>query len=215
MKKCARCQIRKDKVLFYKNRAKPDGYTTECIECTKKILKKSLEKRIKDNPQYYKEHYARYKDSIMKSQLKHAEKMKARSKITRRMFYLNNIEEVAKKCKTYRELPRTKEIYRKNYDKNFELKKPSRREYMLKRSYGITTEEYEVMNQGQDNKCLICKKEQPLLINRKGLVVDHCHKTGKVRGLLCNRCNLCIGQFGDNHVLLQAAADYLKSHADT
>lgn len=64
----------------------------------------------------------------------------------------------------------------------------------------------------QDNKCAICKNLETRTHNGKvrNLSVDHCHKTGKVRGLLCCRCNITIGRFEDDEDLLEKASEYLK-----
>ena len=56
----------------------------------------------------------------------------------------------------------------------------------------------------QEGLCLICKTKPKLLY------VDHCHKTKKVRGLLCSRCNLCLGQWEDNTEYLEQAINYLN-----
>ena len=66
----------------------------------------------------------------------------------------------------------------------------------------------------QNNKCAICKLPEIMINPRtkelKNLAVDHCHKTGKVRGLLCVRCNHGIGNFKDNEIFLEEALKYLK-----
>lgn len=72
------------------------------------------------------------------------------------------------------------------------------------RCYGISRTEYERMHSEQDGKCLICKKDQDL-------VVDHCHKTGAVRGLLCSKCNCGIGFLMDDIKLLESAVLYLEN----
>lgn len=65
----------------------------------------------------------------------------------------------------------------------------------LKRYYGITLEYYNQMLKKQDYKCAICRKE-----STKSLVVDHCHKSGKVRGLLCSDpCNIKLMCIIDNY----------------
>lgn len=69
---------------------------------------------------------------------------------------------------------------------------------------------YDELNLSQDGKCAICDK--PCTVNSV-LSVDHCHETGKIRGLLCNKCNTGIGLLGDNIEGVQAALDYLKSSA--
>ena len=72
-----------------------------------------------------------------------------------------------------------------------------------KRRYGISYAEYKAMLSKQKNKCLICNTEDIL-------VVDHNHKTGEVRGLLCHGCNCAIGLLRDDPSVLQSAITYLK-----
>lgn len=72
--------------------------------------------------------------------------------------------------------------------------------------YGITVEEYISLLENQNSKCAICKRIQLT----KSLAVDHNHKTGKVRGLLCGNCNLALGLLEDNATFLQAGIDYLN-----
>ena len=63
------------------------------------------------------------------------------------------------------------------------------RKYRLLRSYGITQEMYEEMLSKQSGKCALCGGPP----GKRGLFVDHNHKTGRVRGLLCDGCNWAIG----------------------
>jgi hypothetical protein len=76
----------------------------------------------------------------------------------------------------------------------------------LKR-YGITIEKRDALFLKQDKKCAICKTAEP---QGKGWHVDHCHSTGKVRGILCPHCNLMIGHARDSAKTLQAAIEYLN-----
>lgn len=78
----------------------------------------------------------------------------------------------------------------------------------IKRWYGLTTEEYEELLARQDGGCAICSSREHALEYR--LAVDHDHITGQVRGLLCHRCNLGIGQFQDDIDLLKKAIKYLE-----
>lgn len=81
------------------------------------------------------------------------------------------------------------------------------RESRLIKKYNITEQMYNDMLIKQHNCCMICKADQKSL--SKPLVVDHCHTTGKVRGLLCNNCNLALGLFKDNQSILLEAIQYL------
>jgi Recombination endonuclease VII len=76
----------------------------------------------------------------------------------------------------------------------------------LRRRYGISLEEYELRLALQNGVCAICNKKP------KGLLcVDHCHVTGKVRGLLCKKCNSGLGFCDDDPIRMQAGADYLTA----
>lgn len=76
------------------------------------------------------------------------------------------------------------------------------------RRYGMTLAEYSALVDAQGNLCLICEEEPPNS-DRYGLVVDHDHGTGVIRGLLCNRCNLGVGLFDDDPEKLKKAIKYL------
>jgi hypothetical protein len=79
----------------------------------------------------------------------------------------------------------------------------------VKSMYGITAEEYKFMHQLQQGKCAICNEEPK---TKRGLHVDHDHKTGKVRGLLCHGCNVALGSFKEDVALLNKAIEYIRSN---
>lgn len=79
----------------------------------------------------------------------------------------------------------------------------------LKTTYGITLEQYYSMLKAQNNCCAICAAKKPGG-RTKLFFIDHCHTTGKVRGLLCMRCNTGLGLFLDNPKFLSSAINYLK-----
>jgi protein-arginine kinase activator protein McsA len=76
------------------------------------------------------------------------------------------------------------------------------------KKYGLTVDELLDMIDGAENKCKICKRN-PV----QWLVVDHCHKTNIVRGLLCEKCNQALGLLDDNPEYLESAIKYLASFA--
>ena len=82
----------------------------------------------------------------------------------------------------------------------------------LKRRYGITEDTYAVLEDIQGLCCAICTEPagSGVGLHSKRLSVDHDHATGKIRGLLCSKCNSGLGSFKDSLLLLEAAADYLK-----
>lgn len=83
-----------------------------------------------------------------------------------------------------------------------------------KKNYGITLDDYNVMLTQQNNVCAICIEPETHIDKRSGkakrLAVDHNHATGKVRGLLCQSCNVTLGKMKERPDLLRAAAQYLE-----
>lgn len=78
------------------------------------------------------------------------------------------------------------------------------------RKYGITAEQFDALLATQGNRCAICKSAN---WGVKGPAIDHCHTTGKVRGILCSPCNLALGQFGDSIFVIMEAARYMAEHS--
>jgi Autographiviridae endonuclease VII len=106
-------------------------------------------------------------------------------------------------------------IERQRHYRNQPKNKLRKKELLLKGTYGISLAEYDDLLIAQDFICPICRKK--ITENGKGndsFAVDHCHLTGKVRGVLCGACNRGLGLFGDNADLLMRAAEYLKAHAN-
>ena len=85
-----------------------------------------------------------------------------------------------------------------------------RRRVLLKYKYKISIEEYEERLKTQNGTCKICHKIE--LIKNGHLSVDHCHKTKRIRGLLCHQCNAGLGFFRDNIDFLNDAVKYLEEN---
>lgn len=87
----------------------------------------------------------------------------------------------------------------------------------LQRTYGVTLQWYQDTLALTLNTCPICKKAFHFqdTLGPDSPVVDHCHTTGKVRGIICNECNRGLGYFRDNIVALQNAATYLKENQNS
>lgn len=100
--------------------------------------------------------------------------------------------------------------YGKWHKNNKDHLKIYERGYRLVRRYGISYVQYFCILDQQEHKCAICKTDNP---KGKGQFhVDHCHSTGKVRGLLCSDCNPALGQFKDDVSLLKEAIKYLEKN---
>jgi len=93
-----------------------------------------------------------------------------------------------------------------------ELSKDERKELHLRTSYKLSMPDYKQLLQEQEGRCAICRQIETALYRDgsvKALSVDHDHKTGKVRGLLCLHCNQGLGRFFDSKDLLKKATEYL------
>lgn len=151
--------------------------------------KSGLQAKCKDcrrekDREYRKSNYARECARVKEWNAKNAEKRRERSKTWR--------EANAERVKSYQEK-------RVESGKHFE--------YRLKRVYGITPDDYFSMFDRQNESCAICKEEVRLY-------VDHCHATGKVRGLLCRSCNLALGFLRDDEARIMGMLDYLQGDED-
>lgn len=82
------------------------------------------------------------------------------------------------------------------------------KEYCKFRRYGITKEEFHYLLKIQNNCCAICKSSDP---KKSSWSIDHDHRTGEVRGLLCHFCNTMLGFAKDNSIILRSAIDYLEN----
>ena len=105
-----------------------------------------------------------------------------------------------------------RENVRKWRSKSKKQQKLSDRRSNLRKAFGISIEEYEAMVLKQGGVCAICKGKPALRHGEARLHVDHDHVTGKIRALLCSKCNLGIGQFQDSVLLLHSAIAYLEMH---
>jgi len=94
---------------------------------------------------------------------------------------------------------------------NSEAGTKSYRRSHLKRMYGMTLEEYNIMLENQNGVCKICKLSETCYRNNF-LAVDHCHVTNKIRGLLCSNCNRGIGLLKENIETLNNMIEYIKNH---
>lgn len=108
---------------------------------------------------------------------------------------------------------RRKRNNRKYYELNKEKVLKRTRNHHLKRSYGLSSDEYFDLVKEQENKCAICKQVETRLTKTgdiKPLSVDHNHVTGEVRMLLCNDCNALLGFCKEDPSILEAAKTYLE-----
>lgn len=150
-----------------------------------------------NNLEWQKQYNKDNKDKIKKYRENNKDKQKQYSK----KYYSQNKDKFKEYCKKNKN--KLIEYRKKNKDK--------RRQYELNKRYGITLEQYNEMLVKQDSKCLGCGIHQSELKTR--LAVDHDHKTGKIRGLLCaNNCNVALGLLKDSPQILDNLASYLRNN---
>lgn len=123
-----------------------------------------------------------------------------------RDYYQKNKTELLKKHTDWNKANRT--YLEKWRDENPEKYKKIRRKYHFKAKYGTTLEYYDELLLKQGGVCAICKT----ITEGKYLYIDHCHVSGKIRGLLCNNCNVALGYLKDSIELLKNSIIYLETN---
>lgn len=134
-------------------------------------------------------------------------------------YHANRDENIRKRKEHYwKHHEERKEYSKKYYHEHIEENRKRGREYnkthkrenknrALIRYHGLTLIEYENMVQNQKGRCAICGE-----VPSKRLVVDHDHRTGKIRKLLCDYCNIGLGHVKDNIEILENMIEYLKQY---
>lgn len=127
--------------------------------------------------------------------LREPEKVRAQANTRSKRYYWSNLDESREKAR--------------NYAKKRHAADPSiKRRSKLKSDYGMTPEQWQAMFNGQGCKCAICGTTEPQ--SKNGWNTDHCHKTGKVRFILCAHCNRGLGAFKDNPEIMRKAATMIE-----
>lgn len=191
MKVCSKCNIEKDFNCFFKDRKSKDGFSYYCSKCKYVANKNSISKRIRID--------IKEKQCIGCLEILNIEQF------TKNPSCIDGRNVRCRKCFS----PINKEyFYKRKYGKGnlplifFKLSSFWRK---AKRLYGITTKEINDFYLKANGFCDCCKKQLGKYID-----LDHCHSTGKVRGVVCRRCNLRIGfrESGDHNLVDK----YLKFH---
>lgn len=149
------------------------------------------EKKVAYSKKYYSENKERIKNRVLEYRAKNPEKRLA----WQRKYRKNNPERIRENQQRY---------YYDNRDRVVELGYRGH----LRRKFNLQDEEIDKIINQNSLGCAICGKSN----FGKKLNVDHCHKTNRVRGLICWPCNIGIGKFNDDPKLLELAAKYLRSN---
>jgi len=179
---CSKCKIFRPLVDFNKSCKSPDEHRNDCRECQANYYATHKERWIEYRKQYRKNHPEAIRKAGRKYRAKHLDKLRQKSR------------EYARKLR--REHPQKCRI--------------KGRKSALRIKYSLTMSEYQEILKKQLGNCAICG--YPSNIEDRYLCVDHNHKTGIIRGLLCNRCNIVLGHVDDDTVILQKMISYIEDH---
>lgn len=150
----------------------------------------------------------KHRESVRKCREKNREKYLEANRARRRQ----NLPKARQQMREWREKnpERWKELASQSRERN-KRNITCRR---LRQNYGITLDEYAALFEKQKGLCKICAQPESDTYRGKvkRLAVDHCHETGKIRGLLCQHCNTILGKANDDPDRLEAAAAYLRDH---
>jgi hypothetical protein len=126
-----------------------------------------------------------------------------------KQYHLKNLEKENKRSREYHATHKKEDLLR---NKQYRINNPEKsgkwyRKYQLKIKHGITEDMYIKLYTEQNGRCAICNTHQDDIT--MPFHIDHDHTTGKIRGLLCNRCNMALGLLKDNSDIFQSAIDYI------
>ena len=183
----------------------------ECKICGKNFIAKShrnltcsLECSSENKARIQRESYLRKKDGIEteRKSREYSDYVKLTDKESRRLYRERHKEKIIERNKLYNKEKRSTVVKNRN----------------LKKDFGLTLEQFNSMLESQNFKCKICKKEETAkttIGETKTLAVDHCHQSGKIRGLLCSKCNRGLGFFQDSQENLLEAIKYLQESEES
>lgn len=186
-KVCPKCGIEKSKGEYFNNRSARDGKSANCKPCQQATTNAWRQT-------------ANGQEMVRVSGRRWRSENPDRVRANKKRFRDNNPESAMASV-------------RKCWEENYDTYKITGWRWWLKKKYGLTEERYYELADEQEGRCAICKKTEADSL-RKKLCVDHCHKTGKVRGLLCFGCNVALGNMNDRIDLLEKCIEYLRKHEE-
>lgn len=132
-------------------------------------------------------------------------------------YYKKHLEQAKEAGRLYRKTEKYKELRREYRKKHpWRNSKEYDRMYRIKKIYNLSPEAHSEMIMTQGNCCAICGDQfREKKTKHKHPCVDHDHKTGKLRGILCSSCNLLIGYANDSEDVLEKAIKYLRKYSST
>lgn len=170
--------------------------------------------KAKKNIAYHKIHYLKNKKEINEKHKKYYAENKEKVLAWQREYQKIKRPYLAKQQKEWRlkNIDKIKERSKKYYYSNKEKFKEKNKFNRIKVEYGITKEKYNEMVKLQNGKCAICFSVITDKTFNDTFRIDHNHKTGKVRALLCLTCNTLLGMAKENIEILKSSIEYLQRH---
>jgi len=213
IKQCTTCKQFKDVRDFYVDRKSRDGRQTQCKFCKNAAIRLSEYRAGKRrSPDLIKQDDQPIDPNRSHKICNTCEVLKPLTDFYKESRTRDGYQARCKACQkssaqiSYAEnKPTVLERQKRNYSPE------ERRDRTLRENYGITEAEYEQMLDKQNGQCEICGSPDPFH-NSNRFVVDHCHATGNVRGLLCGECNFMLGKSKDDIQLLESAIAYLRRY---
>lgn len=196
-KVCKKCQTQKSVDEFRLRKERPNNQrSTKCNDCHN-VSQRARYERVKK----------RRANRVVKSD---GEKYCWRCKETKHVskFYVARAEADGRRKHCIQCCRELTQIANKNRP---EVYAAIRRKNNLKRSFGMTVDDYEQLLKSQNGDCAICGRtnEEEVASSGRRMSVDHCHTTGRIRGILCSNCNIAIGKFKDDPDRMTKAIQYL------
>lgn len=171
----------------------------------------SIEKQREYSRKSYWKNHEKALELARQRSAKYREENREKFNKSQREYNLRNKDHInEKRRERLKNDPDHAEKIRAKDRERYAVNAAKHRSSRLKSVYRITLEDYLKMYSEQDGKCWICKEPKPPK-GKDGLVVDHCHAKGNVRGLLCYKCNHGLGKFNDSIQNLQRAIEYLSN----
>lgn len=200
---CIKCQETKETKDFYRDSSNISGYMVVCKSCHSQHIRAK-----------YREKYGEVRGDTFNNgttkRCTRCKEIKPFEDFGRRGPKRSNAyESECKICKR----KRSSEAYHTSPVEQARIRNKN-----LKKNFGITLEEYTRMLDFQGGVCAICGKEETRIDPRRGIVsslaVDHDHKTGMIRGLLCYTCNMALGYLQEDPNLIQALLTYILHYKE-
>ncbi len=207
MKQCRKCGELKPPTEFAKHCKYQDGFSNVCLVCNRRIAKEWRENNPQRVAQQIQTRTSRYKAANAANNSRPTQKRcpqcqetKLASEFGRWCSGPDGLKPYCRPCDGAKQ----RESFARHRPRRLAELSIYSRAYHLRTEYGLTVESFAALQKSQADQCAICKRLGTLH-------VDHCHKSGAVRGLLCRECNLALGYAKDDPARLEAAIRYLAN----